>query len=285
MVAEVGHSVGVWCDELDNIHARLARCEERWSLRIGGRFAEASDHYVAPVIRSDGTAAVIKLGRPGLELRCEIEALRIFEGRGSVRLLDADPEEGCLLLEQLKPGTPLSSLENDGQAITAAVKVMQQLWRPVPAAHSFPSIAEWAAGLGKLRQRFSGGTGPLPVRLVEEAETLFTELIATMAEPVLLHGDLHPGNILAAERQPWLAVDPKGVAGEPACELWPLLVNPRRVDQLADELDLDRQRIRAWGIAQGVLAAWWCIEDHGAGWEWAINRAEALFSRLPRPAM
>lgn len=264
---------------------RLTRCQERWSLTIGGRISEASDNFVAPVIRLDGTAAVIKLSTPSRELRCEIEALRIFDGRGSVRLLDADPEEGCVFLEHLKPGTPLSSLENDSDGITAAVEVMRQLWRPVPAAHSFPSIADLAAGLGKLRERFSGGTGPLPVRLVEEAETLFAQLISTMTDPVLLHGDLHPGNILSAERQPWLAVDPKGVIGERACELWPLLENARRIDQLADELSLDRQRIRAWGIAQGVLAAWWCLEDHGAGWEWAINRAEALSSLSQRRAV
>ena len=112
-----------------------------------------------------------------------------------------------------------------------------------------------------------------------------------MAEPVLLHGDLHHDNILAAYRQPWLALDPKGLAGEPACEVWALLSNParqflaepqpgrilaRRVHQLADELGFDRKRIRGWGLAQGVLSAWWSLEDHGHGWEWAISCAEAL---------
>jgi len=266
---------------MDSIPARLVRCEQEWSLTVQSPFAEASYNYVAPAIRADGTAAVVKLGLPARELRCEIDALRLFDGRGSVRLLDADPEEGRLLLEHLKPGTPLSRLEDERHAIPIAVQVMRQLWRPVPPVHNFPSIAEWAAGLGKLRQRFSGGAGPLPVRLVEEAETLFSELIPSITQPVLLHGDLHPGNILAAERQPWLAVDPKGVVGEPACEVWPLLASPgkpleRLVDQLADELSLDRKRIRDWGLAQGVLAAWWCIEDDGHGWEWAISCAEAL---------
>ena len=268
---------------MDAIQARVTRCEQKWSFVTCRPFAGASHCYVAPAVRADGRTAVVKIGLPTPELRCEIEALRLFDGHGSVRLLEADPEEGMLLLEHLKPGMPLSGQEDHRQAVSIAVQVMRQLWRPVPPAHSFPSISDWAAGLGKLRARFSGGTGPLPVRLVEEAETLFAELTSTITDPVVLHGDLHPGNILSAERQHWLAVDPKGVVGEPACELWPMLANAgkpgqirERVAQVADELGLDRQRIRDWALAQSVLAAWWCVEDDGHGWEWAISCAEAL---------
>ena len=277
-----------WLNRLPEI---IADCERRWSLTVERPFAQLSYNYAAPAVRSNGTRVVLKAGVPTRELRTEIEALRLFDGRGSVRLLAADPDDGLLLLEQLKPGTPLSRLDDDRQATSIAAQVMRQLWRPVPPEHGFPTIADWAAGLGKLRRRFEGGTGPLPSRLVEEAETLFVELIATMAEPVLLHGDLHHDNILAAERQPWLAVDPKGVVGEPTCDVWALLSNPapqllaeprpgriltRRVHQLADELGFDRKRIRGWGLAQSVLSAWWSLEDHGHGWEWAISCAEAL---------
>jgi streptomycin 6-kinase len=115
-----------------------------------------------------------------------------------------------------------------------------------------------------------------------------------MAEPVLLHGDLHHFNILAAERQPWLALDPKGVVGEPAYEVGALLRNPypefltwpnldrvlaRRVNQLAEELGFDRERLVGWGFAQAVLSGWWSYEDHGHGWESGIALAE-LFARL-----
>jgi streptomycin 6-kinase len=99
-----------------------------------------------------------------------------------------------------------------------------------------------------------------------------------MAEQVLLHGDLHHENILAAEREPWLAIDPKGVVGEPAYETGALLRNQlsvvleasrpgkimeRRVDQLSHELGIDRARVRGWGLAQAVLSVWWDIEDFG----------------------
>ena len=142
-----------------------------------------------------------------------------------------------------------------------------------------------------MRDRFGGTSGPLPEKLTGEAERLFAELLASQSEPVVLHGDLHHFNILAAERQPWLAIDPKGVVGEPEYEVGAFLRNPmpdllskphpgsilaRRLDQFSEELGFDRERLRSWGIAQAVLSAWWSIEDHGYGWEEAIRFAELL---------
>lgn len=158
---------------------------------------------------------------------------------------------------------------------------MRQLWRPVPTEHAFPSVTDWAADLGKWRKRFGSMSSPLPNALVDWAEALFAELIATMSERVLLHGDLHHGNILRADRQPWLPIDPKGLIGEPAYTTGALLRNPpprllnmdcpdrvlaRRIEQLSDHLDLDRARVRGWALAQAVLAASWVLEDHGRGW-------------------
>lgn len=278
-------------DWLRQLPATIADCEQRWSLTVMPPFAGLSYNYVAPAIRADGTAVVLKVGVPNPELTTEIEALRLYNGRGIVRLLDADPEEGMLLLERLRPGAPLSSLADDQAATSIAAGVMRQLWRPVPADHPFPTVAKWAAGLARLRDHFGGRTGPFPTRLVEAAETLFRELIDPMGESVLLHGDLHHDNVLAAQRQPWLALDPKGVVGEPAYEVGALLRNPlpqlltgpqparvlaRRVDQLAEELGFDGDRIVGWGLAQAVLSAWWSVEDHRHGWEPAIACAELL---------
>ena len=168
---------------------------------------------------------------------------------------------------------------------------MQQLWRTPPRRHPFPTVEKWGEGLKRLRRTFDGGSGPFPEALIETAETLFTELIATSDEPVLLHGDLHHRNILSARRQPWLALDPKGVVGEAAYEVGSLLRNPmpellnaphprrvlaKRVDQLAEELGFERERLVNWGFAQAVLSAWWSYEDHGHGWEPAIACAEHL---------
>lgn len=280
---------------LRRLPALIAECEQRWSLTVLPHFSPLSYNYVAPAICADGTEVVLKLGVLNAELLTEIAALELYNGRGIVRLLDADPEQGILLLERLKPGMLLEELPDDEEATSIAAGVMRQLWRPVPPDHAFPSVAKWAAGLQRLRQRFGGTTGPLPANLVERAERLFKELIDSMAEPVLLHGDLHHANILTAERQPWLAIDPKGVVGEPAYEVGAYLRNPmarllaasqperilaRRVDQFAAELELDRTRLLGWGLAQAVLSASWSVEDHGHGWKPAIACAEWLASLM-----
>jgi len=276
----------VWLDQLP---ALIARFEARWSLRVDAPFANLTFNYVAPERRADGSAAVLKLGVPNKEGRTEVEALRLYAGRGMARLLEADIEQGVLLLERLLPGTPLTSVADDDTATELAGHVMRQLRLPLPMEHPFPTVAKWAAGLGRLREQFGGGTGPLPAALVAQAEGVFRELLVSSAAPVLLHGDLHHDNILAAEREPWLALDPKGVAGEPAYETGALMRNPRpqptavlarRASILAEVLEIDRQRILGWSFAQAVLSAWWSIEDQGHGWEGAIEVAERLRTLL-----
>jgi streptomycin 6-kinase len=269
----------------------VAQCQLRWSLALMPPLPNLTYNYVAPAIGADGRELVLKLGVPNRELLTEIAALRLFDGCGCVQLVAADPERGALLLERLRPGTPLATVEDDEAATSLAVGVMRQLWRPAPPEHPFRSVADWAAGLGRLRARFNGTSGPLPERLVERAGSLFEGLVASQDEPVLLHGDLHHGNILAAERQPWLAIDPKGVIGEPAYEAGSLLRNPfpqlltgpdpsgrlaRRVRQMAAELGFAVERLVGWGLAQAVLAAWWCIEDRCPGWEYFVACAELL---------
>ena len=195
-----------------------------------------------------------------------------------------------MLLERLQPGTPLTAVENDEEATALAAGVMRKLWRPAPANHDFPAVSDWTGGFDRLRKRFDGGTGPMPERLVDQAESLFADLLASQGEPFLLHGDLHQENILMAEREPWLAIDPKGVVGEAAYDTAALLHNPvealetpdprrlleRRLDVLSGELGLDRARIRAWGLAQAVLAAYWSLEDSGRVWNEALSFARLL---------
>jgi streptomycin 6-kinase len=293
MTADFEERAGEWLKHLPTLLADYAR---RWSLTILPPFPNLSYNYVAPVVRADGTQAVLKAGVPHKELLTEIAALRLYDGRGMVRLLEADSEQGVFLLERLTPGAVLTTLAddaNDHKATSIAASVMREFWRPVPPEHDFPSVGDWAKGLQRLRGHYDGGVGPFPATLVQEAETLFAELLDSMSAPVLLHGDLHHDNILSAEREPWLAIDPKGVVGEPAYEVGALLRNlweerctlsnprrilERRVDQLAEELDVDRARIRGWGVAQAVLSAWWCIEDNDDCWESAIAVAELLAS-------
>lgn len=283
-----------WIDQLPAI---VAECERRWTLEVGLPFLPLSYNYVAPAVRADGTAAVLKVCIPGHEFATEEAALRHFDGHGMARLLDSDGDLRILLLERLEPGTPLRALEDDvAQSTSIATGVLRQLWRPAPLEHAYPTVAKWADGMKRLRAMFDGGTGPLPVRVVEEAERHFADLLASSAAPVVLHGDLHHDNIRTAQRQPWLAIDPKGVVGEPAYDTGCWLRNlplegltdtearrmlARCVAQLADELGFDRERVRAWGMAQAVLSAWWTVEDHGHEWQPAIACAEHLAAIKP----
>jgi streptomycin 6-kinase len=277
-----GEKGAAWLNGLPRL---LAECEQRWSLKVLSPFP-LSYNYVAPAVRADGTEVVLKVGVPNSELLSEIEALRLFGGRGIAQLLEADSEQGVMLLERLMPGTPLSTMEDDEQATVIAARVMRELWRPVSVDHPFLTVADWAAGLQKLRPHFGGTTGPFPFALVEQAERLFTDLLASMGEPVLLHGDLHHYNIVTAQRDPWLALDPKGIVGEREYEVCALLGNPdrpltarilaRRIDLLADELGFDRQRLLGWGTAHAVLSAWWMAEDHGSVPEDALDFAEMM---------
>jgi streptomycin 6-kinase len=271
---ELGGEAGcAWIERLPTI---LAACEQRWGITIGLPF-DLSFNYVAPAICSDGTPVVVKACLPDGE-STQVEALRLFAGRGMVLLLEYDEGDEVMLLERLRPGTLLSAVEDDEKATSIAASVMRQLWRPVLQEHPFPTVFDWGKGFVRLRQHYEGKCGPFPPALIEVAETLFAELSASMAEPVLLHGDLHHENILAAERKSWLAIDPKGLVGEPAYETGALLRNQlsvvlkdphpervmaRRVDQLAEELGLDRARVRGWGLAQAVLSVWWSMEDFG----------------------
>ncbi|HEV2239031.1 MAG TPA: aminoglycoside phosphotransferase family protein [Ktedonobacterales bacterium] len=287
MTAMHGDAGAAW---LAGLPPLLDECARRWSLTLGPPYPAAFS-YVAPATRADGTLVVLKVGIPDREMRTGLEALRLYDGHGLARLLAVDEEHGAHLLERLVPGTQLATLADDAAATSIAASVMRQLRRPAPAGHRYPTVAEWGRGFARLRQRYGGGTGPLPATLVEQAERLFVDLTASMAPPVVLHGDLHYFNIVAATRAPWLAIDPKGVVGEPAYETGALLRNPmphllampdparltrRRVDQLAEELGFDRARVRGWGVAQAVLSAWWSIEDSDSGWEFAIGVAELL---------
>lgn len=269
-----------WLAELP---ALLDECCRRWSLTLAPPFP-LSYNYVAPAFLPDDSEIVLKLGPPNDELTSEIVALRHWNGRGAVRVLAAEPERGIVLLERLRPGQTMlqvfDGIEDDERATLIAAQVMQQVWQPPPVhAGQLITVARWAHGMVDLRRHYDGGTGPFPLRLVEMAERLFSDLQASAASPVVLHGDLHHENILQVDGGRWLAIDPKGVIGEPAYEVGAWLRNPmpallrvadlaafqaRRIDLFSDLLGLDRQRLIGWGMAQAVLSAWWDV-DEGSG--------------------
>lgn len=283
-----------WLAALPTLVAEVAA---RWTLTVRPPFAELSYNYVAPVVGPGGEAWVLKAGVPNRELTDEAAALRLFDGRGIAHLIDADTERGVLLLERVLPGEPLKSVADDDTRVRTVAGLIGELPRPLPAdrspaaAQPFRTIAHLARGLDRLRQTFDGGYGPFPARRVERAAALFAELAG--GRPRLIHGDMNPGNVLRAARAPWLAIDPKGYAGDPLFDVATFLNDPpaglapadlrrlqaRRVALFAEMLAQPRAAVLAWAEAHAVLSGWWSYEDHGRGWEGVLALA-ALYEAL-----
>lgn len=265
---------------------QVAEAERRWSLRVQEPL-DSSCNYVARARRADAGEVVVKLRVPGIEFVRELEALRLYGGRRAVMLLEADPANGAMMLESVRPGRVLADTGSDEEATTIAASVMRTLWRPAPESHPFTTMSEFEGGVEWLRACSENKASPIPTTLAGRAEGLLREFAASRDAPVLLHGDLHHYNILSAERVPWLAVDPKGVVGDPAYEVGPLLYNrlfetgspasvlKRRVDQMSEELGFDRDRIVGAAIPRAVLAAWPCGSD-GEPWRDPLRCAELL---------
>ena len=286
-----GEKGATWIRNLPGVLGELG---DRWAIDIGDPLQPLSYNFVATAQRG-GQRLVLKLGVPGPDLAREIQALQVLAGEGVVRLLAADVALGAMLLERLSPGTPLKELGDDEQATHIAGALMRKMPRRTPPAGAFPTVADWAAGLQRLRNRFEGKTGPIPADLVEAAEQVYAELLPLSGPAVLLHGDFHHANILKSESRGWVAIDPQGVIGEPEYEVGVLLHNPfpevatwsdlegvtaRRLDQLSEEAGFDRQRIVKWGMAQAVLSACWDLEDHGKVETGHLVCAQALLSLM-----
>jgi len=273
-----------WLETLPGLVDEAVR---RWGLMEVQPVPELSYNWVAFASDGAGNERVLKLGVPNRELTGEIAALRYYAGQGAVRLLEADPAQGMLLLERLRPGRMLSSLPDDEQATSIAAQVLTRLHAPAPEKGDFILLRDWFDGLGGLRQRFEGGTGPFPVQVVEAAEELIADFFSEDRPQVLLHGDFHHFNILESNRG-WLAIDPKGVIGYPEYELGPLMINPRdrlarpdaarltarRLAILSEQLGFELERLRGWAIAHAVLSAWWSLNEVGADWEYAMHCAQ-----------
>src|SRR5215213_2911224 len=187
---------------LDALPDLIARASRRWGLTDVQPFDNLSYNFVALARRADNDV-VLKIGVPQEELISEIEALRLFHGEGACQLIDADAQQGFLLLERLHPGDMLSTLEDDEEATHIAAGVMQKIWRPLEdvtpgvTGNKFIRLSDWFDGLKKLRPLFNGGTGPFNEKLVERVERSVGEFFAENHQPVLMHGDFHHFNILS----------------------------------------------------------------------------------------
>ena len=288
-----GEAAARWFERLP---AEVDRLAEEWGFELGEPFAYLSYAYVAPVRMSDGSEAVLKAQPPHTESRSGLPALAAWAGRGAVRLLAAEPGGSYELLERVRPGVMLrdSGLDDD-EATRILVRSMPRLWVTPPNDPALITLRRWGRGLAAYVDAHAAGEGPLAHDLVVRARDTYAEMLATSPEPKLLHGDLHHGNLLSAQREAWLVIDPKGVVGDPAFEVSPLFFNPhpfvrssadipalvrRRYAIACEELDLDPHRIAAWGFARAVLSHCWSVEDAEPMEPHMLAVAEALWELI-----
>lgn len=273
-----------WRDEpggaawLDALPGLIADCRERWQLELDEPFEDARIGFVTRATRADGTPVVLKVNKPEPDGEHEASALRHWASNGAVRLLDDDAGRWALLLERLDPGERLWDLPDEAATNQIAATVLRRLHAAAPPAADAPfrrladAAAAWAAKLPHDWERFGR---PFERRLLDEALDLLRDLPQTPLPSVVLHQDFHGGNILRDAERGWLAIDPKPLVGDPAFDAASLLrdrrgslsIDPdperrvrRRLDQLAELLDMDRERMRGWGIAHAVG---WAAEVHG----------------------
>jgi streptomycin 6-kinase len=301
-VRNVGNAFGAdgrgWLERLPALTADVAR---DWGISLAAPYP-LSFNYVAPGRRSDGTPVVLKLGVPQAgHLAVEADALGFFGGTGAVEVLARDDARGALLLERADPGEPLRTLAaaDDERATAVLIDVMRRLHRPAPALSgpvlpglALPELAAREAAFAAHLARYPGDDWPIPRRLVQHAAGLMRELCGSAARRVVLHGDLHHDNVLAAGWEPWLVIDPHGVLGDPGYEIGAALYNPlddeavprllpARVEQFADGLGMPVDRVVAWGFVQAVLSEVWDAEGGHPAPGQALQVALALRSRLP----
>lgn len=260
---------------------------ERWGLELEAPYGDLSYSFVARVRRGDEPLA-LKLGVPCAELTREMDALVAFAGRGVVRLLDADPARGALLLERVEPGTPLSSEPDDDRAMGIAAELMLSLWREPPPGHDFWSVARWGRAVRELL-----GSGQPSLLTPEELEVAHRTLQQPCEEGArrLLHADFHQLNVLQRADGSWVAIDAKGAVGDPCFEMWPLMTNcldcddpgvrmARRARRLARETGLDAGRILEWTVAGATLSLAWTLEDRSPNPERSVRKLRSAQEAL-----
>jgi streptomycin 6-kinase len=242
---------------------------KEWGLELAGNaFEGATGSWVVPVRDGAGAEAVLKIQAPHRESEHEADALIAWNGDGAVRLFARNVERHALLIERCFPGTPLSR-EARERALGVLIGLLPRLWKS--ASEPFTTLADEAGWwVSYLPASWERAGRPCERRLLDAALDALRELPPTQGEQVLLHQDLHADNVLAAQREPWLVIDPKPLVGEREFAVAPVvrsfeLGHSRRdvlarFDRLTGELGLDRERARGWTIGQTL--AWAFDSDY-----------------------
>lgn len=257
-----------------NLPGTIEILADYWNLSHLVPVDNMSFNYVAKAIDNSNQAVVLKIGFDTSVIADEKRALTYFDGNASIRLIDYNEKYNALLLQQATPGTTLKSLypANDKFVIDCYVDTVQKLLnKPLNSKNGFRYISDWLKMLDGFK------SDKLPEYLLKKAIYLKNTLLASMKTEIVLHGDLHQDNILK-DNDRWLAIDPKGIIGEPEFEIAAFdfihdteLTNNldtkklflNRMNIIAERSNLSAERIKNWTLVRLILSAVWHIEDNG----------------------
>lgn len=277
---------------LKNIPEVIKEYELRWQITCFPPFP-LSYNYVAPAKTLKGESVVLKISFPNNhEFPLEYQALKFYNGKGSIKVLNEDIKNDVMLLEKAEPGTRARDILPEEKQISFASEVLKTIHKPITKELTslFPSIPDWSKAFNRYKAKFSTTSGPVPQWMFEKAEIIFQEFPKEKKELVLLHGDLHSDNILLSHRG-WLAIDPKGIVGEREFELGAYLRNPyydypkgsdykkletNKILQFSEELGFDKKRLLDWSFACAVISLLWSLEDEGSFKQIYVENAELL---------
>jgi streptomycin 6-kinase len=254
-------------DWLAALPALVARIAADWRIEVGAPFLPGGmTAWVAPARDEAGKDFALKVGWPHPEAAHEANGLRTWDGAGAIRLFRANElaEATVLLLERCRPGTQLRA-SPPGEHDLVIAGLLRRLWLKPPPGHRFRPLSDmcdyWAS---RYEERSPAERGCLRAPLAAEGIRLLRELPRGGGDARLLHTDLHAGNVLAAEREPWLAIDPKPYVGDPAYDVTQHIFNGVFLEgadvealaaRMARLLDLDLSRILRWLFARAVEAS------------------------------
>ena len=254
---------------LGTLPGAVEACVAQWSLQLEDPFPDSYVSLTVPGRDDADTSVVLKIQFPHRENETEALALTAWAGNGAVLLLDEYPEHQALLLERCEPGEPLAR-HGIEYAIDVIVGLLPRLW--VPGGERIGSLRdEVARWIDNLPVEWEAAGRPFARSLLDEAMGTLAYLATSQGDQVLVNQDLHGWNILTAQREPWLVIDPKPLVGERefgvssvirAEELGGTRADTMyRLDRLTDELGLDRERSRLWAFGHAIA---WSFEDGSA---------------------
>lgn len=264
---------------LHSLEAKTKEIAKKWGLILESPVNNLSYNYVINVKDKKKNEYILKMGLPGFDFQNEVRTVQHYDGNGCAKVIQSDLEIGAMLLEKLKPGKMLSAIQDEEVVIKTFCEVWKSIRRPLPDTGEYPTISNWASAFSNYRKMFPTNDGPIPTERVKMAETYIEEIMQSSNDIQLLHGDLHHENILYSTERGWMAIDPKGVAGDSHFDLISFMINhlfsksnPKellklRVETLSEQLHLNHEKLLKAAIGMSTLYACWGVEDKDPDWK------------------